>query len=147
MLMLVVIIAISSRYTHEHIFGIMEKKGAFTMPVITTEDYRYFENKLYLPMIITILERDIELINKLPFKLRRPYLVIVEKVLGLIRQDLKKADIYLLRRNMRLLVGKPDADRLTEYTFISGGNEERRKYSSEDLRSRTEELISEYFSK
>lgn len=117
------------------------------MPTITTEDYRYFENKIYLPMLITILERDFELINKLPFKLRRPYIAIVEKALGLIRQDLKKADIYLLRRNMRLVVGKADANKQTECTFISAGYEERRNYSSQELRSKSEELISEYFSK
>lgn len=115
------------------------------MPSISTEDYRYFENKLFLPMLITILERDIELINKLPFKLRRPYLKIVDKALSLIRQDLKKADIYLLRRNMRLVIGKPDANKQTEYTFISAGYEERCNYSSEELRSKSEELLSRYF--
>jgi len=117
------------------------------MPSITTEDYRYFENKLYLPMLITILDRDIELINKLPFKLRRPYLAIVEKALAMIRKDLKQTEVYLLRRNMRLVVGRPDANKETEYTFISSGIEERRKYASDELRSRSEELITEYFSK
>lgn len=117
------------------------------MPTITTEDYRYFESGIFLPMLITILERDIELINNLPFKLRRPYLAIIEKALGLIRKDLKQTEIYLLRRNMRLVIGKPDANKMTECTFISSGIEDRRKYSSEEFRSKTEELITEYFSK
>lgn len=117
------------------------------MPTITTEDYRYFESAIYLPMLVRVLERDIEIINKQPFKLRRPYLAIVEKALGLIRKDLKQTEVYLLRRNMRLVIGKPDADKITQCTFISGGIEDRRKYSSEEFRSRTEELITEYFSK
>jgi len=117
------------------------------MAAITTEDYRYFERKLYLPMLIKILERDIELINKLPFKLRRPYLAIVEKALAMIRKDLKHTEVYLLRRNMRLVIGKPDVNKITECKFISGGIEERRNYSSEEFRSRTEELITEYFSR
>ncbi|MCK1997976.1 hypothetical protein MPH47_12195 [Psychrobacillus psychrodurans] len=117
------------------------------MPAITTDDYKYYESGIFLPMLITILERDIELINKLPFKLRRPYLAIIEKALSMIRKDLKQTEIYLLRRNMRLVIGKPDADKITECTFISGGYEERRKYSSEEFRSRSEELITEYFSK
>lgn len=117
------------------------------MSAITTEDYRYFESGIFLPMLITILERDIELINKQPFKLRRPYIAIVEKMLAMIRKDLKQTEVYLLRRNMRLVIGKPDADKITECTFISGGIEERRKYTSEEFRSKSEELVSEYFTK
>lgn len=114
------------------------------MPTITTEDYRYFENALYLPMLISVLKRDIELINNLPFKLRRPYVEIIDKALNMIRQDLKKSDIYLTRHNMRLVNGKPGANRQTEYTFISSGFEERRIYSSEELRNKSEELLCRY---
>ncbi|QUG41329.1 hypothetical protein KD050_18950 [Psychrobacillus sp. INOP01] len=117
------------------------------MPTINTEDYSYFESGIYLPMLIKILERDIELINKLPFKLRRPYLAIIEKALSLIRMDLKQSEVYLLRHNMRIVIGKPDANKQAEYAFISAGYEERRNYSSEEMRSKSEELMSDYFSK
>ncbi|MCK1998325.1 hypothetical protein MPH47_14060 [Psychrobacillus psychrodurans] len=117
------------------------------MPAITTDDYKYYESGIFLPMLITILERDLEELHKQPFKLRRPYLAIVEKALAMIRKDLKQTEVYLLRRNMRLVIGKPDAEKITECTFISGGIEDRRKYSSEEFRSRTEELITEYFSR
>jgi hypothetical protein len=117
------------------------------MPSISTEDYRYFENKIYLPMLITVLQKDAELINKQPFKLRRPYLAIIDKTLMLILQDLKQTDIYLLRRSMRLVREKPDKNNDTEYTYINVGYEERHKYTSEQLRDRSEELLNEYFSK
>lgn len=87
------------------------------MPSLTTEDYRYFENKLYLPMLITVLERDKETVLKSPFKLGRPYVALFDKALDIVRADLKATDIYLTRRNMRLASEKlPDG--VIEYTYI-----------------------------
>ena len=98
-------------------------------------------------MLIAVLQKDIELINKQPFKLRRPYLAIIDKALKLIHQDLKQTDIYLLRRSMRLVREKPDKNNETQYTYINAGYEERHKYTSDQLRDRSEEFLNKYFSK
>jgi hypothetical protein len=117
------------------------------MPSISTEDYPYFENKIYLPMLIAVLQKDIELINKHQFKLRRPYLTVIDKTLKLIQQDLKQTDIYLMRRSMRLVREKMDKNNEIEYTYIYSGYEERHKYTSDQLRDRSEEILNEYFLK
>lgn len=117
------------------------------MPEIPKEAYPYFEKKIYFPMLMKILERDIEVINRQSFKLPRPYLTKIDKALNLIRQDLKQADIYLMRHNMRLAIGRADSNQVTEYTFIHYGYEERHKYTSEQLKRRTEELMVSYLSK
>lgn len=71
------------------------------MPDIRAEDLIYFENQLYLPMLIKVLDKDIEQINKLPLKLKRPYLKIVESAIDMIREDLKTYEMYLLRNSMK----------------------------------------------
>lgn len=114
------------------------------MPSLSTEDYRYFENAIYLPMLITVLERDAESFVSLPFKLPRPYITLVEQTLKRLRADLKVTSAYLTRYNMRL-VREKIADDTTEYTFISSGFEERRKYSNAELRQKSEELLITYF--
>lgn len=116
------------------------------MPSMTTEDYRYFENKIYLPMLITVLERDRETVLKSPFKLGRPYVAIIDKALDIVRADLKATDIYLKRRNMRLASEKLNGGSI-EYTYIYMGYEERYKFTSDELRDKTEKLMSEYFVK
>lgn len=116
------------------------------MPEITAEDRRYFENRIYLPILITILERDLEVILQSPFKLQRPYLAVVENALKQIRSDLKLTDIYMVRRKMRLVADKP-IDGVTEYTFISAGIEERKRYTSDHLRKCTEDLLYKYITK
>jgi len=97
-------------------------------------------------MLITILERDTALFEKLPFKLRRPYLALVDKALSAIRADLKATDIYLVRRNMRLVADVP-GDEFTNYTFISAGYEEHKRYTAVQLRTRAEEMLGTYLIK
>lgn len=113
---------------------------------LTADDFSYFTNKIYLPMLIAVLDKDMEIIKKLPFKLNSPYIAIVKNALNTIRKDLKETDMYLTRRNMRLVRGKPSDD-YTEYLFINVGYEERHKYSNIQLRDKTEELMGIYLTK
>ena len=115
------------------------------MPSISTEDYRYYENKIFLSLLITVLERDRESIASMPFKLNRPYLAKVESALQRVRADLKITDIYLTRHHMQLII-EQSSKASTDYAFIHGGYEERKRYTSAELRNRTEELMIEYLS-
>lgn len=116
------------------------------MPAITTEAYQYFENKIYLPMVVKVLEQDLELIMKMPFKLHRPYIALLEKALGFIRTDLKKTEIYLVRNNMKLIRENVTKEH-SEYAFIHMGYEERKRYSNVDLRNETEKRMITYLTK
>ena len=116
------------------------------MALIPAEALPYFENMIYLPMILIVLERDQEAIEKGPFKLKRPYIKIVEEALKFAQVELRETSNYLRRNNMKLIRGTMD-DTFTEYIFIYGGYEDRRRYLNVRLRNRTEELIGVYFSK
>lgn len=116
------------------------------MALIPSEALPYFENMIYLPMIIKILERDRETIEISPFKLKGPYINIVESTLKVVRAELKDTNIYARRKNLKLIkIGKDGT--FTDYAFISGGHEETRRYLNVRLRNRTEELMSIYFAK
>ena len=116
------------------------------MALIPFEALPYFENMIYLPMIIQILERDRETIEVSPFKLKEPYINIVESALKVAREELKATNIYARRKNLKLIKKGKDST-FTDYVFISGGHEETRRYLNVRLRNRTEELISIYFAK
>ncbi len=105
-----------------------------------------FENAIYFPMLITVLENDSKAIEGGPFKLKGPYLKLIDEALKLIRIELKETNIYMKRNNMQVVKGKNDGT-FTEYAFIHGGYEDRRRYLNVRLRNRTEELISFYFEK
>lgn len=116
------------------------------MPSISVEDYQYFENRIYLPMLIKVLEHDLQTIMKQPFKLHRPYIAMVENALKNVISDLKKTDIYLKRNNMKLVRENMTKEQ-SDYVFIHMGWEERKTYLNTQLRDRTEELLSTYLIK
>ena len=115
------------------------------MPAIPDEAYRYLEDVIYLPMLTKVLEQDLELIMKLPFKLNRPYIAIVEKALHRVHADLKRADIYLKRHNMKVIRESLTKEQ-SNYVFTHMGYEERKSYSNMLLRERSEELLGTYLS-
>lgn len=114
------------------------------MPLIPVESLTYFENMIYLPMVLVILERDRAAFESGSFKLKRPYVKIVDEAIKIARTELKETTIYLRRNNMKVIRGKSD-DTFTEYVFYYGGYEEHRRYLNVRLRNRTEELLTLYF--
>ncbi len=103
-----------------------------------------FEDMIYLPMVLIILERDRAIIEKSPFKFKRPYLNVIEQAEKNVRDEFKKAKIYMKRNDMKLVKGSNDGT-FTEYKFYKGGYEEQRRYLNVRLRNRTEELLNVYF--
>jgi len=112
--------------------------------LIPGEALPYFEKMIYLPIIISVLERDREVIEISSFKLKGPYVNIVENALKTVRAELKETSNYARSHNMKLIKRGKD-DTFTEYAFIHGGYEDKRRYMNIRLRNRTEELISIYF--
>ncbi len=113
--------------------------------VITVESLPYFENTIYLPMVIIVLERDRTIFESGAFKLKRPYVKIVDKAIKIARTELKTTSIYLRRHNMQVIRGRRD-ETFTEYIFLYNGYEEHRRYLNLRLRNRTEELLITYLS-
>lgn len=113
------------------------------MPALKMEVIPYLENMIYLPMILTILERDRLLIEQGNFKLKKPYLGLVDEVAKTVHKELGNTAAYLRSRKMSVVKGKMD-DIFTEYVFVHDSQEDRRRYLNVRLRNRTEELLTQY---
>lgn len=116
------------------------------MSMIPADALPHFENMIYLPMVIKILERDRETIDISPFKLRGPYVGIVENALKIARAELKATNIYARNRKLKLIKKGKDST-FTEYAFVIEDHEDSRRYLNIRLRNRTEELMNLYFEK
>ncbi|RAZ73640.1 hypothetical protein [Planococcus halotolerans] len=112
--------------------------------LMTKELILHFENMIYLPFLLTILNKDRETIDNMPFKLKRPYLQLVDQAIKCAESDLRNTRIYMKRQQYKILQGTKDK-LFTEYVFYYNGYEDHRKYLHYQLRNRTEELISVYF--
>lgn len=114
--------------------------------MIPADSLPYFEQMIYLPMIIIVLERNREAFEKGEFKLRRPYIDITDKAIKLVQSDLKEAKHYMREHDLKIIKGATD-EIATTYTFFHGGYETDRRYLNVRLRNRTEELLGLYLMK
>lgn len=116
------------------------------MTRIPEDDRNMIEKAIYLPMVITVLNRDLLVIESSPFKLKKPYLTLIEYVLKSVQEDLAEVRRYLRKENIK--VSKLTGDEsFTMYCFIYKGYEEHHNYFNPRLRNKTEEILCYYFLK
>ncbi len=112
--------------------------------LMSDETIKYFEEMIYLPMLLTILERDSKLIQEQPFKFQKPYLVLIKRVADGIHSELANTHRYFREHQLQLIKEGNDGT-FTSYLFIEGANEYQRRYMNHRLRNRSEELLNKYF--
>ncbi|WP_062352165.1 hypothetical protein [Bacillus kwashiorkori] len=113
------------------------------MTRISSELRDLLEKAIYYPMLLTVLERDRKLFEKGSFKLPRPYINLIEKLMLKVQ-----ADLYLVKKEMkkqRLMVEEIKRDELfTTFLFIYRGFEEYHNYFNPTIRNKVEELLESY---
>jgi hypothetical protein len=113
---------------------------------IPEKERNIIEQAIYLPMVITILNRDLKIIDESPLKLKKPYMELVEEALKMAQKDLMEVRKYLRRENIKVSELKRDLD-FTMYCFLYRGYEEHHNYFNPRLRNRVEELLAFYLVK
>lgn len=104
---------------------------------------QYVEAVIYLPMLLVVLEKDYLLLEQGEFKLKGPYLHLVQKTINQVAQDLKKAKAYLREHDLSVIrVGRDDL--FTEYHFHYVRTTVVRRYSNIRLRNQSEKLLERY---
>lgn len=112
--------------------------------LIPDYDRDIIEQVIYLPMLISILEKDLKIIENTPFKLKGPYLDFVENTLKTIRIDLRDAKTYMYKNKIKVFKVQSD-ENFTMYRFIYKGHEEDHSYFNPALKTRSDELLRYYF--
>ncbi|WP_421384114.1 hypothetical protein ACOJQI_06050 [Bacillus salacetis] len=113
------------------------------MTRISEEDRNILEQAIYLPMVLTVLDRDFTVVEKSPFKLKRPYLELIEETMKIIQSELAGVKKHMKLNGMKVERIKTD-DAFTMYLFLYKGYEEHHNYFNPRLRNRVEELLRHY---
>lgn len=116
------------------------------MTHIPMEKIQYLELAIYLPMLIVVLEKDHEQIEKGEFKLKRPYVHLIEEARKIVTEDLKKTKAYMKRFGLKVIQGQRD-ELFTEYQFHFNQLVDKRRYSNIRLRNQVELLLNQYLTK
>ncbi|WP_251554378.1 hypothetical protein [Neobacillus muris] len=116
------------------------------MTRIPEYDRDMMEKAIYLPMVLTILNRDHSVVDKGPFKLKKPYLELIEAVMKDIQGELFQVKQYMKKNQLRVTEIKRD-ETFTMYMFIYKGYEENHNYFNPRIRNKVQELMQAYLLK
>lgn len=116
------------------------------MAHIPIETVPYLEAAIYLPMLLIVLEKDHAQIENGQFKLKRPYIYLIDEARRYAEDDLKKTKNYLKNHQLRVVQGNRD-ELFTEYQFHYMRIMEVRRYSNIRLRNQVEDLLKLYLNK
>nr|WP_295971192.1 hypothetical protein [uncultured Bacillus sp.] len=116
------------------------------MTRIPESDRDLMEQAIYLPMILTILNRDLAIIHKSPFKLKQPYLDLIEDTMKVIQKELKGIKQYMKKEKLDVQQVSHD-DAFTGFLFLYKGYEERHNYFNPRIRNKAQEMLSFYLQK
>lgn len=102
-----------------------------------------FEAGIYLPILLTIVNHDMECVQHGKFKLKEPYIQLLNEVRILMEKDLEDTKKQFKQKNMKLKRGKKDK-LFTEFYFYYNDIFELRRYSNIRLRNQSEFLLKQY---
>ena len=113
------------------------------MAHIPIEAVPYLEAAIYLPMLLIVLEKDQVQIETGQFKLKRPYIYLIDEARKYAEIELRKTKAYLKGHQLRVVQGKRD-EMFTEYQFHYKQVMDVRRYSNIRLRNHVEDLLKSY---
>ncbi|HWK21909.1 MAG TPA: hypothetical protein VNS08_02655 [Ureibacillus sp.] len=116
------------------------------MANIPIETIPFLEAAIYLPMLLIVLENDYAEIEAGQFKLKRPYIYLIDEAKKYAERDLRETKAFLKNHQLRVVQGKRD-EMFTEYQFHYERVMETRRYSNIRLRNHVEDLLKQYLSK
>jgi hypothetical protein len=116
------------------------------MTRIPEDDRNIMEKAIYLPMVLIVLNRDLTVVEKSPFKLKKPYLELIEDTMKSIQTELAEVKRYMKKNNLKVIEAKRD-DAFTMYMFLYKGYEEAHNYFNPRIRNKVQELMEFYFQK
>ncbi|WP_071396809.1 hypothetical protein [Bacillus tuaregi] len=116
------------------------------MTRIPEKDRNMMEQAIYLPMVLTILNRDLVVVNASPFKLKQPYTELIEETMKVIQQELREIKQYMKDRSLAVEQVSHD-HAFTGFLFLYKDYQEQHNYFNPRIRNRVQELLSFYLYK
>jgi hypothetical protein len=110
----------------------------------TEEEHALIDKYIMYPMLMTVLNRDLQVIETSSLKFSRPYLNFIEAVMRSISTELHEVRKEMRHRKLRVIPSKRAGD-TTEFDIYVRGYHEVIRYSNYLLRNEAEVLIGKYF--
>ncbi len=112
------------------------------MRYLTDEELGIASRFLFLSMAIVVIQQDIQNIQKGAFKIKEPYIQLLEKMNANALAERRQLRTIMENKKLRvMLINKNDS--FSSYLFYCKGNEEKRNYFNPAIRKKVEEIVQE----
>ncbi|MGL4522665.1 MAG: hypothetical protein ACRCWQ_08970 [Bacilli bacterium] len=113
------------------------------MSKIDQQQLSTIEHYLFLPMVQKVFQRDYDCIANGPFKVKKPYLLLIEESLRILQKEL-----FIIKKTMRndnlKAYEHAREDFFTSFIFMAGGYEEEHRYYNLRIRQCVEEHMNHF---
>jgi len=116
------------------------------MTRIPPEERNMIEQAIYLPMVLTVLNRDLKSVNASTIKLKGPYLRLIEETMKEVQKELSDIKRYMNKNKIKVYQSNHD-EAFTMFTFLYKGYEENHNYFNPRIRNKVQELLEYYLFK
>jgi hypothetical protein len=112
------------------------------MRYLTDEELEIATRFLFLSMAIVVIQQDIGSIQKGPFKIKEPYITLLEKMNSNALTERRQLRSTMEKKKLKvMLLNKNDS--FSSYLFLCKGKEEKRNYFNPAIRKKVEEIVQE----
>ncbi|GIO25713.1 hypothetical protein [Ornithinibacillus bavariensis] len=112
------------------------------MRYLTDEELNIATRFLFLSMAIVVIQQDIGSIQKGPFKIKEPYIQLLEKMNSNALTERRQLRSTMEKKKLKvMLLNKNDS--FSSYLFICKGKEEKRNYFNPAIRKKVQEIVQE----
>jgi len=112
------------------------------MRYLTDEELGIASRFLFLSMTIVVIQQDIQNIQKGAFKIKEPYIQLLEKMNANALAERRQLRTKMENKKLRvMLINKNDS--FSSYLFYCKGKEEKRNYFNPAIRKKVEEIVQE----
>lgn len=112
------------------------------MRYLNDDELQLASRFLFLSMAMTIIDQDMKHIQAGNFKIKEPYLELLEKMASKATKERKQLRQIMYKKGLKVVfVSKNES--FSSYLFLCGGKEEQRNYFNPAIRKKVKNIIRE----
>lgn len=116
------------------------------MRYLSDEELTLAARFLFLSMAMIVIKQDIQQIRSGAFKMKEPYIELLEKMTTEATNERKKLRQIMMKRKLKV-VRLEQNDSFSSYLFLCQGREEKRNYFNPAIRKKVEAIFQELMHK
>ncbi|RKQ31301.1 hypothetical protein [Oceanobacillus halophilus] len=110
------------------------------MRYLNDEELQIATRFLFLSMAIVVLKQDIIYMQNGKFKIKEPYIELLEKMISMAINERRQLRKIMMRKNIQV-VNLNKNDSFSSFLFTCQGREEKRNYFNPAIRKKVEIII------